>query len=92
MNSMFVAVLLFAICGAVGFGCLYGVGYAFGVQYTAARLMTILLSGAGIGGLLAMIGAVVNDAVSRSDTTKVIVAFALLVAMLVTVAVVWMPR
>ena len=55
-----VVVFLFALAGAVLAGCGVGLGYAFGAQFTAARIVVPLCSGAGLGGLLAVVGALLS--------------------------------
>ncbi len=91
ITALFV-VLIYAIDGAVMTGGVFGIGYAFGVQYTATRLMVALLSGAGIGGTLAAFAAVVNPRVNSEDTGKIIAAFVVLIAVLAAVAYFGLPR
>ena len=77
-----VIVFLFALFGTVLAGCGVGLGYAFGAQFTAARIVVALCSGAGLGGLVALCGAAVTPSVSIKDTGHVIVGFILLAVVL----------
>jgi hypothetical protein len=75
MINVFLFGLIGAILGAAGLG----IGYGFGAQYTAARVVVMLCSAASLGGLGVTLRVMLFPGFDHEETMRTLAGFGLLV-------------
>ena len=72
-------VFLFGLIGAILGAAGLGIGYGFGAQYTAARVVVLLCSAASLGGLAATLRVMLFPGFDHEETMRTLAGFGLLV-------------